>query len=109
MTFRVYDVEAREWVLHWLDRRTLQMDKTPVRGKFDSGLGEFLSEDTHDGIPIVCRYRWTVMGPESATWEQAFWQDLGDQLDDGGDPHRLILSLGRSSAVSAHPPGRCLG
>ncbi len=77
MTFRVYDVEAREWVLHWLDGRTLELDKTPVRGKFDSGVGEFVSEDTHDGIPIVCRYRWTVLGPESATWEQAFSTDDG--------------------------------
>ena len=77
MTFRVYDVEAREWVLHWLDSRYLQMDKTPVRGKFDNGVGEFVAEDVHDGIPIVCRFRWTVTSQESATWEQAFSTDDG--------------------------------
>ncbi|MBB5873717.1 hypothetical protein F4553_007151 [Allocatelliglobosispora scoriae] len=77
MTFRVYDVAAREWVLHWLDSRTLEMDRAPVRGRFDGGVGEFVAEDTHDGRPVVCRYRWTVLSPESATWEQALSTDDG--------------------------------
>lgn len=77
MTFRTYDVEAREWVLHWFDSRTLQMDETPVRGRFENGVGDFVSEDTHNGVPIICRYRWTVLSPESATWEQAFSTDDG--------------------------------
>jgi hypothetical protein len=28
-------------------------------------------------MPILCRYRWTVLGPGSATWEQAFSTDDG--------------------------------
>lgn len=77
MTFRVYDVEAREWALHWFDSRNLRMDETPVRGRFDNGVGDFVAEDTHEGIPILCRYRWTVLSDESANWEQAFSTDDG--------------------------------
>lgn len=77
MTFRTYDVAAREWVLHWLDGRSLRMDETPVRGRFENGVGDFVAEDTHNGIPILCRYRWTVLSDEQATWEQAFSTDDG--------------------------------
>ena len=77
MTFRTYDVAAGEWVLHWFDSRYLAMDRTPVRGTFVDGVGEFVAEDHHDGIPIVCRYRWTVHSPERATWDQAFSTDDG--------------------------------
>ena len=77
MTFRTYDVQAGEWVLHWFDSRYLAMDRTPVRGRFVDGVGEFLAEDHHAGIPILCRFRWTVHSPERATWDQAFSTDDG--------------------------------
>ncbi len=77
MTFRVYDVAAREWVIHWFDSRSLRMDETPVRGRFENGVGEFIAEDTHQRIPILCRYRWTVLSDDSASWEQAFSTDDG--------------------------------
>jgi hypothetical protein len=77
MTFRTYDVAAGEWVLHWFDSRSLQMDESPVRGRFSDGVGEFLAEDHHGDIPIICRYRWTVHSDERAGWEQAFSTDDG--------------------------------
>ena len=77
MTFRTYDVAAGEWALHWLDSRTLQMDTTPVRGRFADGVGEFVAEDHHEGVPILCRFRWTVHRPERASWDQAFSTDDG--------------------------------
>ena len=77
MTVRTYDVAAREWVLHWFDSRYLAMDATPVRGRFVDGVGDFLAEDHHDGKPIIVRYRWTVLGDDKATWEQAFSTDDG--------------------------------
>jgi hypothetical protein len=55
----------------------LRMDPAPVRGRFDGGVGTFVARDTHAGVPILCRYRWTVLGPGSATWEQAFSTDDG--------------------------------
>jgi hypothetical protein len=81
MTFRTYDVAADEWRLHWFDSRTLQMDASPVRGRFvdapQGRVGDFVAPDTHAGVPILCRFRWTVLGPRSATWEQAFSTDGG--------------------------------
>ncbi len=77
MTFRTFDVAAQEWLLHWFDSRSLQWDTSPVRGRFVAGVGEFLSEDVYDGVPIVCRYRWTVHDDEHASWEQAFSTDDG--------------------------------
>jgi hypothetical protein len=81
MTFRTFDVAAGEWVLHWFDSRQLRMDATPVRGRFvDTAagrVGEFVAEDSHQGIPILCRFTWTVLGPGSATWAQAFSTDGG--------------------------------
>lgn len=77
MTFRTYDIAAGEWSLHWMYSLDPQMDPAPVRGRFDGAVGTFTAADTHAGVPILCRYRWTVLGPGSATWEQAFSTDDG--------------------------------
>jgi hypothetical protein len=77
MTFRTYDVAAGEWRLHWFDSRSLGWDTAPVRGRFVDGVGEFVAGDRHDGVPILCRFRWTVHSPEKAGWEQAFSTDDG--------------------------------
>jgi hypothetical protein len=49
-----------------------------VRGRFVDGVGEFVAADQHAGVPVLCRYRWTVHSDERAAWEQAF------STDDGG-------------------------
>jgi hypothetical protein len=77
MTFRTYDIAAGEWSLHWMYSLDPQMDPAPVRGRFDGAVGTFTAADKHAGVPILCRYRWTVLGPGSATWEQAFSTDDG--------------------------------
>ena len=107
MTFRTYDVAAGEWALHWLDSRTLQMDTTPVRGRFVDGVGEFVAEDHHEGVPILCRFRWTVHGPERALVGPGVLdrrrQHLGDQLGDGGDPGGVARSGGSGACqTGAH-------
>jgi BNR/Asp-box repeat protein len=77
LTVRTYDVEAEEWAIHWIDGRWIQMDETPLRGRFTGGVGEFLAEDVHDGTPILARIRWDVLSPTSVNWEQAFSTDGG--------------------------------
>jgi len=81
MTVRTYDVAAGEWSLHWFDSRYLQMDTAPVRGRFEDGpqgrVGAFVAEDFQEGVPVLCRFRWTVLSPRSASWEQAFSTDDG--------------------------------
>jgi hypothetical protein len=77
MTFRTYNIAADEWSIHWLDSRSLQMDAAPVRGRFDDGRGVFLSHDTWQGVPILCRLIWTVHSKVWADWEQALSTDGG--------------------------------
>ena len=77
MTFRTYDVETGEWRLHWFDSRYLGWDTAPVLGRFVDGVGEFVAQDVHNGVPILCRFHWTVHSPEKAGWEQAFSTDDG--------------------------------
>jgi hypothetical protein len=85
MTFRTYDVAAGEWALHWFDSRALQMDAAPVRGRFEDGpdgrVGVFVAQDVQEGVPVVCRFLWTVLSPRSARWEQAFSIDGGESWE----------------------------
>lgn len=81
MTFRTFDIASGEWLLHWFDSRTPKMDTGPMRGRFEDSprgrVGDFVADDIHQGIAILCRFRWTVLGSRSATWEQAFSTDGG--------------------------------
>ncbi|MFL6076834.1 MAG: hypothetical protein ACJ73S_25855 [Mycobacteriales bacterium] len=78
LTIRLYDPETDEWSIHWVSRKKPVMDPAPVVGRFVDGVGEFLADDEWEGTPIRCRYRWTVLGPTSARWEQAFSTDGGE-------------------------------
>ena len=49
----------------------------PVSGRFTGAAGDFLGPDEHSGIPVVVRYRWTVLGRDACQWEQALSPDDG--------------------------------
>jgi len=77
--------------------RNLQMDTAPVRGRFEDGaegrVGVFVADDVLEGVPVVCRFRWTVLNPRSARWEQAFstdggvtWETNWTMIEDRVDP-----------------------
>jgi len=46
-------------------------------GRFMGGIGEFFGDETVDGKPVLCRFRWTQPTADSARWEQAFSDDGG--------------------------------
>ena len=46
-------------------------------GRLEHGRGDFLADDVWNGIPIRVVYRWTVVSPTEARWEQAFSADGG--------------------------------
>ncbi|WP_222849277.1 hypothetical protein [Trebonia kvetii] len=48
-----------------------------MTGRFAGTTGDFLGPDTHNGIPVVVRYRWAVLGPDKCQWEQALSPDDG--------------------------------
>jgi hypothetical protein len=76
ITLRLYDPSARTWSLYWASKRTGTLFP-PVVGGFADGVGEFFGADTYNGVPIVARFRWSGITPDSARWEQAFSADGG--------------------------------
>jgi hypothetical protein len=40
-------------------------------------VGIFLGPDTHNGFPVVCRYTWSDITPDSVCWAQALSTDDG--------------------------------
>jgi len=53
----------------------------------------FVADDVQEGVPVVCRFRWTVLNPRSARWEQAFstdggvtWETNWTMIEDRVDP-----------------------
>lgn len=75
-TIRLYDPKSRLWSLYWITSASSVIDPPQV-GRFTDGVGDFLGPDTHNGIPVLVRYRWTVPRPGTARWEQAFSTDDG--------------------------------
>jgi len=76
LTLRLYDPVTGKWSLYWASKRTGTLFP-PVVGGFADGVGEFVGEDTYNGVPIIARFRWSGITPGSAHWEQAFSADGG--------------------------------
>mgnify|MGYP001162076549 CR=1 FL=1 len=77
LTLRLYDQKTREWSLYW-GTRARGLMPVPNVGAFDErGVGDFFSRELFEGRPIICRYRWCDVTPESCRWEQAFSADDG--------------------------------
>ncbi|MGH3406623.1 MAG: hypothetical protein ACRDRJ_29595 [Streptosporangiaceae bacterium] len=77
MSLRLYDEHEQAWSIFWVTSLSAVIDP-PVIGRFDDdGIGEFLGPDTHNGIPVLVRYRWSEITPVSVRWEQALSTDEG--------------------------------
>jgi hypothetical protein len=78
MSVRAFDPETRQWSIWWVDGRSPSgpLDP-PVRGGFENGVGRFLSHDSFNGKPVVCRFIWSGITATAAHWEQAFSSDGG--------------------------------
>jgi hypothetical protein len=76
LTLRLYDPATGQWSLYWASQRTGTLFP-PVVGGFTDGVGEFLGEDTYNGVSIIARFRWSGITAGSARWEQAFSADGG--------------------------------
>ena len=61
ITLRLHDPASGQWSLYWITSLSGATIEPPVTGRFDGGCGDFLGPDTHNGIPVVVRYRWTVL------------------------------------------------
>lgn len=73
---RAFNAQTRQWSIWWIDSRLGGMDP-PVRGGFKDGVGVFQGADTHEGRPIIARFRWSEITATTAKWDQAFSTDGG--------------------------------
>ena len=78
IAIRAFDKKAGRWSIWWLDGRAPSGPLEPaVHGGFKDGVGLFYAEDTLNGHPILVRYTWSEITPQSCKWEQAFSPDNG--------------------------------
>ena len=77
MTMRLYSFSTHQWSLYWGTQRT-GLAMPPQVGHFTaSGVGDFFSDDTWQGKPVVVRYRWRMLERDRPYFEQAFSTDHG--------------------------------
>jgi hypothetical protein len=75
LSLRLYDPAARLWSLHSASVRGGL--SPPAVGAFANGRGEFRSEESLDGRPILVRFVISDITPVSCRFEQAFSDDGG--------------------------------
>lgn len=74
LTLRTFDVQKKQWSVHYISDKTGQMDPGTFGG-FDGTQGKFFGEDVDNGQPIKARIAWTVTDHDHVHWEQAFSYD----------------------------------
>lgn len=99
ITLRIYDPRTRQWSLLWVDNHDAPgVLQPPVVGAFDGNVGVFTAADTYRGRPILVRLVWTVLGADTARWEQAY------SADDGNDwETNWIMELSRICGYHNRP------
>ncbi|MEP7022973.1 MAG: hypothetical protein ABJB47_04010 [Actinomycetota bacterium] len=75
LTVRLLDRATAQWSLYWSNSRDGLLPMPPVVGRFVDGVGHFYCDEIWNGIPIVTRFTWSGITPESAHWDQAFSTD----------------------------------
>lgn len=79
---RAFDTKAGTWAIWWLDgRHPHGTFDPPVKGRFENGVGTFVSDYEQDGKPMRVRFVWSRITPTSARWEQATSADAGRSWD----------------------------
>ena len=75
LSLRLYDAASRLWSLHTASVRGGM--SPPAVGAFADGRGEFRSEESLDGRPILVRFVISDITASSCRFEQAFSDDGG--------------------------------
>lgn len=81
-TLRLFDPAAGVWKIWWMSERLPGVLDAPVTGRFDGDRGVFEGPDEFNGRPILVRYEWDLLGPDTVRWAQRFSWDAGATWDD---------------------------
>lgn len=76
VSLRLYDPSARRWSLNFANARSGALSPPSVGG-FSNGRGEFYSNETLDGRPILVRFVISDITADSCHFEQAYSADGG--------------------------------
>jgi hypothetical protein len=76
LSLRLYDPETRKWSLNSASVNGGGLSP-PSIGAFRNGRGEFFSEETLNGRPILVRFVISDITADSCRFEQAFSEDRG--------------------------------
>ena len=74
---RACDPKTGAWADWSLDARDPLKIDPPGIGRFELGVGVFLSDETFDGKPIRVRGQFSTLSPTVSQWDQAFSPDGG--------------------------------
>ncbi len=77
MTLRLYSPESHKWRIYWASRKDGDLTVPPMVGAFENGRGEFYDHETFQGKPIMVRFIFSDLTPNSFRLEQAFSPDGG--------------------------------
>jgi hypothetical protein len=77
MAIRLYHPTTKLWTIYWIDSNHPAMDKNPVTGSFENGVGKFYTNDQFNGQEIIMLYQWDATNPLQPVWSQAFSPDNG--------------------------------
>ena len=76
LSLRLYNPDTHQWSLNFASSTDGTMTP-PTIGKFENGRGEFYSQETLYGRPILVRFVISDITPTSCRFEQAFSADEG--------------------------------
>ena len=81
MSLRSFDLERDEWAIWWISTANGQL-QPPVRGRFDDKGCVLEGPDMDGDRPVLARYSWSDIRPETARWTQTFSYDDGASWED---------------------------
>lgn len=76
LSLRLYNPETSQWSLNFANVKGGTLSP-PTVGRFQDGHGEFHSQETLDGRPILVRFVITVLSADACRFEQSFSGDGG--------------------------------
>jgi hypothetical protein len=78
MAIRLYNPTDGQWSIYWAENdEPGTIETPPVVGAFTGNVGTFFAKQGQGDKAYTIRFTWTILGKDSARWEQAISKDDG--------------------------------